>query len=330
MQSNKPQWLLALAFSGVVLTACQHQAAQPPAAAAISNVVIRKSPNDDRSYAAILLPNQLQVVLVSDPSLESSAASLAVGVGSAQDPELQPGLAHYLEHMLFLGTKKYPVATHFMDFVGANAGMVNATTSFERTNFLFSIDAAKFDEALDRYSDYFKAPLLDPQYAEKERNAVHAEWSKSRDQDGWIFYRLLGLTANPDNPKSRFSTGNLETLSDKEGSRLQDELLKFYNQYYSANNMRLTLVGKQSIPELKALAEKHFAAIRNKNIEIPKVTVPGLTQAQMGKIISYKSRQDVKMLMVQFPIKDNSSEWRSKPNKIISSILGSEEQGTLS
>lgn len=334
MKLNKTQWLMALAFSGVLLTSCHQQAVKPSAtvanaASAIESAVIRKSPNDDRTYAAILLPNQLQVVLVSDPTLENSAASLAVGVGSAQDPESQPGLAHYLEHMLFLGTKKYPVPDNFMEFVDNNAGSTNAFTAFDQTNFLFEINAEKFDEALDRYSDYFKSPLLDPQYADKERNAVNSEWSMNKSQDHWILHTLDGITGNQANPASRFSIGNLETLADKKDSKLQDEVKAFYNRYYSANIMRLTLVGKQSIPELKALAEKYFADIPNKNVIRPQVTTPGLTKAELGKSIHYQPQKDLKQLFIDFPIKDDKALWRVKPNEYVNNLIGSEENGTL-
>jgi len=334
MKLNKTQWLITLAFSGVLLTSCHQQAIKPPtaaanAAAAINSAVIRKSPNDDRTYAAMLLPNQLQVVLVSDPTLENSAASLAVGVGSAQDPESQPGLAHYLEHMLFLGTKKYPIPDNFMEFVENNAGNTNAFTAFDQTNFLFQINAEKFDEALDRYSDYFKAPLLDPQYADKERNAVNSEWSMNKSQDNWIIHTLDGVTGNQKNPAARFSIGNLETLVDKNDSKLQDEVKAFYNRYYSSNIMRLTLVGKQSIPELKALAEKYFSDIPNKNVIRPEVTTPGLTQAEMGKSIHYQPQKDLKQLLIDFPIKDDKALWRVKPNEYVNILIGSEEEGTL-
>lgn len=342
MTLYKTKLLLALAVSGVsLLSACQHatKPVEPVANAAavvrtadvVNNAVIRKSPNDDRIYAALLLPNQLQVVLVSDPSLESSAASLAVGVGSAQDPDVQPGLAHYLEHMLFLGTEKYPVPDSFFEFVQANAGSSNAFTAYDKTNFHFDISAAKFGEALDIFSDYFKAPTLDPVFADKERNAVNSEWSMNHNQDNWILHTLDGKTGNPANPLSRFSIGNLETLSDKveANSKLQDELKAFYARYYSANNMRLTLVGKQSIPELKELAEKYFSGIKNKNIQQPKVTVPGITKAEMGKSIHYHPLKEMKRLYVDFPIKDNKDEWRVKPNEFVNNFITSEEAGTL-
>ncbi len=333
MKINKSLALIALAFSSLFISSCQHNTATPAvavnAATVVNETVIQKSPNDDRTYAAITLPNQLQVVLVSDPSLENSAASLAVGVGSAQDPDSQPGLAHYLEHMLFLGTQKYPVPDSFFEFVQANAGMSNAFTAFDKTNYHFQVNAEKFDEALDRFSDYFKAPTLDPHYADKERNAVNSEWSMNRSQDNWILHILDGETANRSNPQARFNIGNLETLVDKKDSILQEEMKSFYNRYYSSNNMRLTLVGNQSIAELKVLAEKYFSPIRNKNIVPPTVTTPGLTSADMGKNIYYQSLKDIKKLYVDFPIKNNKDQWRVKPNEFVNNLITSEEEGTL-
>ena len=65
-----------------------------------------KHPNDKRQYKSLTLPNKLEILLISDPSLNKSAAALDVGVGSLEDPKEHLGLAHFLEHMLFLGTEK--------------------------------------------------------------------------------------------------------------------------------------------------------------------------------------------------------------------------------
>lgn len=320
-------------LGGVALTGCETTtSASTSTLTAVRNVediTIIKSPNDDRQYSAMLLPNGLQVVLVSDPSLENSAASLAVGVGSAHNPENQLGLAHYLEHMLFLGTEKFPEPDGFMKYTQANGGMTNAFTAYDRTNYMFQINAGKFDEALDRFSDYFKKPTFDPHYSDKERNAVNNEWSLQKAQDPWNLYVLQGFTANPDNPSAKFSIGNLDTLKDKPGSLLNDEMKKFYDAYYSSNIMKLTLVGKQSLAELTALAQKHFSAIPNKNVPLPEVTVPGLTKNEMGKSIHYKPIKELKMLMVDFPLESNEDQWRLKPNQFIHSLLTSEEPGTL-
>lgn len=318
-----------LLLGGITLVGCESTTSPKPAVQNLEQVTIIQSPNDDRQYAALLLPNGLQVVLVSDPTLENSAASIAVGVGSAHNPKEQLGLAHYLEHMLFLGTEKFPEPDGFMKYTQANGGMTNAFTAYDNTNYLFQINAGKFDEALDRFSDYFKKPTFDPHFSDKERNAVNNEWSLQKAQDGWNLYALQGFTANPDNPSAKFNIGNLDTLQDKPGSVLQDELKAFYDRYYSANIMKLTLVGKQSLPELKVLAEKHFSSIPNKNIPLPKITVPGLTKAQMGKSIHYNPIKDLKVLYVDFPVKSNKHQWRLKPNEYVRNLITSEEKGTL-
>lgn len=328
MSIFKKLGILGLALLVLTLISCESpkQQTQPQN---LEQISIIKSANDDRQYSALLLPNGLQVVLVSDPSLENAAASLAVGVGSAQDPKNQMGLAHYLEHMLFLGTEKYPEPSGFMKYTQANGGMTNAFTAYDRTNYMFQINASKFDEALDRFSDYFKKPTFDPQYSDKERNAVNNEWSLQKAQDGWNLFALQGVTANSANPGSQFNIGNLDTLKDKSDSVLIDEMKQFYQRYYSANIMKLTLVGKQSLPELKILAEKYFSSIPNHNIELPEVDEPGLTKPQMSKAIHYQSLKDLKMLWIEFPIKNNKKDWRSKPNDYLNQLLTSEEPGTL-
>lgn len=324
----------AFVLSGLVAACGETPVKKPvdslnPLSQAVNNAVIRKSANDDRTYAAVLLPNQLQVVLVSDPNLENSAASLAVAVGSAQDPEKQMGLAHYLEHMLFLGTVKYPEPDGFMKYTQENGGMTNAFTAFDKTNYMFQINATKFNDALDRFSDYFKQPTFDPLHADKERNAVNNEWSLQKAQDNWNLMALDGVIGNPNNPRHKFNIGNLETLSDKPGSSLNAELKAFYQKYYSANTMRLTLVGKQSIPELKALAEKHFGSIPNKNLAVPEIKIQGITANDVAKEIFYKPIKDLKALYVDFPLTDNKTQWRLKPNEYVNNLITSEELGTL-
>jgi len=333
---TKPSSVLVfglLLLGGLALGGCQTavnpSATEASAASYLDQVNIIKSPNDDRQYQALLLTNQLQVVLVSDPSLENSAASLAVGVGSAQDPEDHQGLAHYLEHMLFLGTSKYPEPDGFMKFTAENGGYTNAFTAFDRTNFMFQVNSGKFDEALDRFSDYFKSPTFDPKFSDKERHAVNNEWSMQKAQDGWNIFALDGVTGNPKNPQAKFNIGNLDTLVDKPNSVLQEQLKDFYSRYYSANIMRLTLVGKQSLPELQAMAEKYFAAIPNKAITRPQIEVPGLTKAQYGMSIHYKPIKDLKALFVDYPVQSLKKNWRYKPGEFVHNLITSEEPGTL-
>ena len=100
-----------------------------------------KSPNDQRDYRHIKLKNQLDVLLISDPEAETSAASLDVYIGSYQNPADREGLVHFLEHMLFLGTKDYPVPGEYQTFISEHGGSHNAGTGLENTNYFFDINA---------------------------------------------------------------------------------------------------------------------------------------------------------------------------------------------
>lgn len=285
------------------------------------------SPNDNRAYKTLVLPNKLEVLLVSDPAAEKSAAALSVGVGLLQDPMSQQGMAHYLEHMLFLGTERYPDTKGYSEFMTANGGAQNAYTWLDITNYMFKVNNNAYDEALDRFSDFFKAPKLYPEYTDKEKNAVNAEWSMRREMDYFGQYNLSrGMMGN--HPANRFLIGNLETLGDKDGSKLHPETVAFYNQYYSANIMKVALLSNLPLSEMEQLASKHFSSIVNKDIEKPAVTAE-LDFSQLGsKRIHYVPNNDVKQLRLDFTINNNSEQFAVKPNEFISYLLGSEMPGT--
>jgi secreted Zn-dependent insulinase-like peptidase len=100
-------------------------------------IVPEKSPNDARTYEAVRLPNQIQLLLVHDPLAERGACSVSVNVGSLRDGERSLGLAHFLEHMLFMGSRSFPRHNEYSEFISLNSGMDNAWTSDEETNYYF-------------------------------------------------------------------------------------------------------------------------------------------------------------------------------------------------
>ncbi len=320
---------LSSAISLALLSGCSTQTVMPEPTTQVEQAQAKvvKSPNDDREYRVITLPNQIEIMLVSDPSTEKSAASLSVGVGLLQDPMTQQGMAHYLEHMLFLGTEDYPDTKGYSEFMTANGGSQNAYTWLDITNYMFSVNNDAVDEALDRFSDFFKAPMLYPEYTDKEKNAVNAEWSMRREMD---FFGQFKLARNllGDHPANRFLIGNLESLGDKEGSQLHAETVAFYERYYSANIMKVALLGNQSLDELEALAREHFSEIENQAIAEPEVTASIDFAEVGGKRIHYVPNQDVKQLRLEFIIDDNSDDFAVKPNQFISYLIGSEMPGT--
>src|SRR6056297_3070854 len=143
-----------------------------------------KSEADDYAYRLLTLENGLQALLISDPDTQKAAASLDVMVGSGDNPPGREGLAHFLEHMLFLGTEKYPDAAEYERYITEHGGSRNAYTSLEHTNYFFDIDAAHLDEALDRFAQFFVAPNFDAVYVDREKNAVEAEYQMGLKSDG--------------------------------------------------------------------------------------------------------------------------------------------------
>ncbi|HEQ1858025.1 TPA: pitrilysin [Providencia alcalifaciens] len=291
---------------------------------------INKSVSDPREYKAIKLNNDMTVLLVSDPKATKSLAAVALPVGSIENPNSQLGLAHYLEHMVLMGSKKYPEPSSFSEFLQKHGGSHNASTAPHRTAYYFEVENGALEAATDRLADALAEPLLDPVNADKERNAVNAELTMARARDGMRIWQIRSETLNPAHPNSRFAGGNLETLKDKPNSKLQDELVSFYKRYYSANLMNGVLYGDQSIEQLAKIANETFGRIPNFNASVPDVTIPAVTDKEKGIVIHYVPSQPQKALQIEFSIKNNMADFRSKSDEYISYLIGNRSPGTLS
>eukprot|EP01132_Coremiostelium_polycephalum_P003142 gene3142-3929_t len=278
-------------------------------------------PLDPRPY------NELSVVLISDPKVDQSAACLAVGVGSLSNPDDSLGLAHFLEHMLFMGTEKYPVENEFINFVLTNGGTYNGTTSMALTNYYFSVNQSCFEKALDRFSSFFVCPLFSESGTSREINAVNSEHNNTIQNDLWRSH-YMNLSQFEGHPFSRFATGNSDTLKVEDGVR--EKMLEFYRKYYSANIMYLTMVGRESLEELEKWARLYFSPIKNISIETP--SFPPLTIKKPISISMVPVKNENK-LSLYWPISDvnviSQKNYRTNSTGIVTHILGHESKGSL-
>ena len=104
--------------------------------------MIRKPKRDPREYKHLTLDNGLSAIIVSDSENQvTSAAALSVGVGSLDEPDDAEGLAHFVEHMCFMGSEKYPGENDFGEFIDDNGGYTNACTRSNTTVYEFNIDS---------------------------------------------------------------------------------------------------------------------------------------------------------------------------------------------
>ncbi len=279
----------------------------------------------ERQYRRFILPNQLKVMLVSDPTVNEGAASLAVGVGSLSDPPERQGLAHFLEHMLFLGTKKYPEADSEKKFLASHGGHSNAFTASEMTNYYFQVTNNHLEEGLDRFAQFFIAPLFNPDYVTREMKAVQSEYSKNIPNDFWRIQQVEESLYEPNHPARKFSTGTLETL--KETSR--EELLEFHSKYYSANLMTLAIVGKQDLDTLQKWVEQYFSEIPNFNV--PPLTFPQtyLKKKPLLRVARIEPNKDRRTLKLTFALPSIRHLYESKPSSILGHLIGHEGKGSL-
>ncbi|HKN03851.1 MAG TPA: pitrilysin, partial [Buttiauxella sp.] len=291
---------------------------------------IRKSEKDNRQYQAVRLDNGMTVLLVSDPQAVKSLSALVVPVGSLEDPDDHLGLAHYLEHMTLMGSKKYPEPDSLSEFLKKHGGSHNASTATYRTAFYLEVENDALEGAVDRLSDALAQPNLAPEYAERERNAVNAELTLARSRDGMRMAQVSAETINPAHPGSRFSGGNLETLRDKPGSKLLDALVAFRDKYYSANLMKAVIYSNKPLPELAKIAVETYGRVPNKNIEKPAIDVPVVTDEQKGIVIHYVPALPRKVVRVEFRIDNNSDKFRSKTDELIGYLIGNRSNDTLS
>ena len=290
---------------------------------------VQKSDTDNRDYRYLTLSNNLRVLLIADPAAEKSAASLNVHIGSHQDPKERPGLAHFLEHMVFLGTEKYPAAGEYQDFIAQHGGTNNAYTAEEHTNYFFDIEHASLEPALDRFAQFFIAPLFDVNYLEHEKNIVNAEFLATLNDDAlreWDVYRSL---FSPDHPAANFSVGNLEALANTEGRNFRDDLVGFYQHYYSANLMTLVVLGNRKLDDLQKIVESRFVQIPNKNRVIAK-DYPTLFPPKVLPVsINVKPLKELRQLTLAFPVPNFADKYTTKPWDYLSHLLGNESSGSV-
>ena len=282
-------------------------------------------PQDERVYRAFTLENGLQVLLVSDPKMQKSAAAMDVAVGSLEDPWEALGMAHYLEHLLFLGTEKYPDVDGYNEFLSANGGTSNAYTASERTNYQLQVNHDGLEEALDRFSQFFIAPRFDPDFVEREANAVNSEHQKNLQDDFWRKRMIQRALHRDGHPRQKFSTGDLTTL---EGAT-REELIEFYEKYYSANVMRLVIMGNQDLDQLEGWTREKFAAVPN--FDRQKLQYPDdvFDPNKLPMMIEVKPVTDTRTLELEFAMPSDDPYWKQKPNRLIGALIGHEGEGSL-
>jgi len=291
-----------------------------------------KSASDEREYRIVRLANGLNTLLIHDPEADKGAAAMDVHVGYWSDPDHLPGLAHFLEHMLFLGTEKYPDESEYNTFLNAHGGYSNAYTSDEHTNYYFEVTHDHLEGALDRFAQFFVAPLFTQSVTDREMKAVDNEHAKNINSDGWRLDQLMRHSANKVHPFSKFGTGNLSTLRDipkASGVDVREALLQFYKTHYSASIMKLCVLGREPLDTLAKWAESMFSAVPSSGIQRPQFDEHVFTNDQLANMYHIVPVKDLRQLKLLWPMPPLMQHYRSKPADIIAHLIGHEGAGSI-
>nr|XP_043635707.1 insulin-degrading enzyme-like 1, peroxisomal [Erigeron canadensis] len=293
---------------------------------------IRKPRTDKREYKRIVLPNSLQVLLIFDPDTDKCAASMNVGVGSFSDPDGLEGLAHFLEHMLFYASEKYPLEDSYSTYISEHGGHTNAYTSSEHTNYYFDVNADCFEEALDRFAQFFIKPLMSADATTREIKAVDSENQKNLLSDPWRMNQLQKHLSAEGHPYHKFSTGNWDTLEVKPKARgvdTRDELIKFYTENYSANLMNLVVYAKESLDKIESSVLSKFQEIRNINRKQPSFPGQPCTSEHLQVIVKTVPIKRGNKLRILWPITPGIHHYMEGPCRYLGHLIGHEGEGSL-
>ena len=311
----KKRWTMALVCVVALgmLAACADAPPQPV-----------KSPNDDRDYRYVVLSNGLRALLIHGPG-SVSAAAVSVARGSHHEPDAHLGIAHFIEHMLFIGTGKYPNVDEFGEFVLKHGGDTNAYTEVDRTTYYFDIEAEHLPEALDRFAQFFISPGFDPDYLEREKHAVQAEYQMQRRADDWRSYALHKQFVNPDHPWSRFDWGSLESLRDVGVA----EARAFFDANYSADTMALAVQGDDDLDTLERLVEERFGDVVDRGLGPKPANPPLYDGVALPLGYAWRTTSRSRTLSFRFPVPPTRPHYRSKPALFLTGLIGHEGPGSL-
>ena len=290
---------------------------------------IERSPADPRAYRAFTLANGLEALVVSDPDADTAAAVLDVNVGSANDPDSRPGLAHLLEHVLFLGTERYPDPDEYNRFINQHGGSSNARTAFAHTSYFFEIDAAHLEGALDRFARFFIDPRFDREHVAGERRVVHSEYVTRSRSDHLRTLAAWKQALDPRHPLSRFHVGTQDTLAERPGAELRDEVVTFWESHHSAHLMKLVVLGREPLDTLERYVRIRFAAVKRRPAE--RLRIParlfreGLLPARLDIVPIRESRS----ISLTFAVPALEPHYRTRPLARISHLVGHEGRGSL-
>ncbi|KAL7299778.1 hypothetical protein TKK_0007524 [Trichogramma kaykai] len=277
------------------------------------------------------------------PGDERAACALCINVGNFSDPREVQGLAHFLEHVISMGSAKYPEENEWDRFIRGRCGSAHADTSRERTKFHFQIHSAHLRPALDRLANFFIEPRLTKDALMRERESVDNEFHMDLMSDGNRLNQLVRSAASTTsadrdattmNPAAKFSCGNAATLRDGlDENSLCSWLRSFQQRHYSAQRMTLALQAPLTLDQLQEYVVDSFSDVPNNGLEADDFSsfrgMRAFDPSKLGKLYEIESVDGSSRLEIKWIMPPQTGE-QCDGLRYVARLLSQEGPGSLS
>lgn len=263
-----------------------------------------------------------------------AACAIMIDYGSFAEPRNYQGLAHFLEHMIFMGSEKYPEENIFDAHIKKCGGFTNALTDSEDTLFYFEVAEKHLDSSLDYFTALMKHPLMKQEAMQRERCSVDSEFQQIVQEDETRRDQLLASLATDGYPHGTFAWGNLKTLKENVDDDVLYKLLhEIRRDHYAANRMYMCLQARLPIDELEALVVRHFADIPSNTVSAPDLSKFHYRNAFRAEFHDHaffvKPVENVCKVELTWVLPNVRQYYRSKPDQFLAFLLGDEGRGSL-
>lgn len=265
-------------------------------------------------YTKFELPNGLKVITVPMAGVSSATVLVLVGAGSRYEQKNKAGLSHFLEHMIFKGTKKRPTAFGISSLIDSVGAENNAFTGKDHTGFYIKVSSEHLELAFDILSDTLSNSLYQKEEIERERGTIIEEINMYEDTPLYkiddVFYELIFSG----NPLGWLTTGSRQSVS----AIKREDFLDYTKRFYQGSDMVLAVAGKVDQKQVEELASKYFSCF---------------SKGKKEKFIEFKNGQNKPKVKIDFKKTDQAHLYFGYPAfsfldkdktvlEVLSAILG--------
>jgi len=220
---------------------------------------MRRRTNTPREIQRATLPNGIRVITEAMPHVRSVSVGIWIGTGAREETLQETGISHFIEHMVFKGTKNRS-AEQIARSVDSIGGGLDAFTSKELVSYNVKVLDEHLPEAFDVVADLVRNPLFQKEDIEKEKGVILEELKMEVDNPEYLIHEIFASNFWKGHPLGRPILGTKKTIRTFD----RDKIERYYRQFYTPSNILITAAGSLKHRNLVDLAEKHFEDLKKR------------------------------------------------------------------